>query len=91
MNFPTIASDFVAAASTCQEPVKLNMALKLPSGMCPDIPDFSLKYPAIWNFKHQWPLLEILISEYDKKSTKSRIIHCNQENSSQTFDIDEIF
>lgn len=53
MKYPTIARDFVAAASTCQEPVKLNMALKLPSGMHPDTPDFSLKYSAIWNFKYQ--------------------------------------
>lgn len=43
-------SDFVDAASTCQEPVKLNMALKLPSGVDPDIPDWLLKYSAIWNF-----------------------------------------
>lgn len=50
MMYPTIARDFVAAASICQEPVKLNIALKLPSGMLPDTPDFLLKYSAIWNF-----------------------------------------
>lgn len=50
MKYPTMESDFVDAASTCQEPVKLNMALKLPSGVDPDIPDWSLKYSAIWNF-----------------------------------------
>jgi hypothetical protein len=53
MKYPTIARDFVAAASTCQEPVKLNMALKLPNGMHSDTPDFLLKYSAIWNFKCQ--------------------------------------
>lgn len=47
MKWPTIARDFVAAASTCQLPVKLNMPLKLPSGICPDIPDASLNLPAI--------------------------------------------
>ncbi|OMO89701.1 hypothetical protein COLO4_19633 [Corchorus olitorius] len=44
--FP-MAKDFVAAASTSREPVKLNMALKFQSGARPDIPDFSLKYPDI--------------------------------------------
>lgn len=51
MTEPIIARDFVVAASSWQEPVKLNMALKLPSGTSPDISDFSLKYIAIWNYK----------------------------------------
>ena len=49
MQYPSMARDFVAPSSTCQEPVKLNMELKLPSGILPDMPDFSLKYSAIWN------------------------------------------
>ena len=47
MKYPIKARDLVAAASTIQEPVKLNMELKLPSGICPLMPDLSLKYFAI--------------------------------------------
>lgn len=63
IKYPTIASDFVAAASTCQEPLKLNMASKLPSGMLPDIPDFWLKYSAIWKLKYQCNTLRIWTSD----------------------------
>ena len=48
MKYPTIARDFVDAASACQLPLKLNMALKLPSGIAPDKSDFWLKYADIW-------------------------------------------
>lgn len=85
MKFPTMARDFVAAASACQQPVKLNMALKLPSGMFPDIPDFSLKYPAIWNFKHQRPPLKV------HSLTRNKIRSSQSGNSCQNIDSDVIF
>lgn len=45
---PSITSAFVVAESTCQQSVKLNIELKHPSGIAPGIPDFLLKYSAIW-------------------------------------------
>lgn len=51
MKVPTMARDLVAAASTTHEPVKLNMELKLPSGICPVMPDLSLKCFAIWKIQ----------------------------------------
>lgn len=57
--YPVIARDFVAAASSCQDPVKLNMALKLPSGTDPEIFALSLKYFAICKLKAECTLLYI--------------------------------
>lgn len=94
MKYPTIARDFVAAASTCQEPVKLNMALKLPSGMHPDTPDFSLKYSAIWNFKYQRHPLKtdklkhkewcyVIRRNNPKHQCKHDVQHTKKKNDSQ--------
>ena len=79
MKYPTIARDFVAAASTCQEPVKLNMALKLPSGIRPDISDFLLKYSAIWNFKYQRHLLDTEVKNIIGQKI-GRMVSCYQGN-----------